>query len=184
MSAMLAIDPPGLFIPSLGDAPLGWSIALIVLLGPILFSLFSWQRRRGRWSYFFTQWRSSGFWLLWCGTLVAAGGIFGLVGMAPTWQDRWTDWYITATTAANPDRLGLGWLRHLEREYALILQAATAGIFLFGAAAVLLGLTGLARRMAAFRSDPDAWLVTSPESQKVPAVQRGRWGRRFERTSR
>ncbi len=170
----MAAHPPVLTIPSLGDAPLGWIMGIVALLGPIVFTVMSWQRRRGHWKYFFAQWRTVGFWLFWCGTVITAGGLFALIGIVPALQDQWNTWYVAAVTAVGADRVGLEWLNQVQGFYFLSLQFAAGAVFLSGATALLLGLSRLSRRMATFRVEPDAWLLAPPESAKVPAVRRGR----------
>ena len=167
IAAVSGPTPPLLAVPSLGDAWLGWITSIAILLGPTFFSLLSWHRRHGHWWYFLRQWNTLGFWLALIGSIAAASGMFGIMGLIPVWQTRWTDWFV-AIVAANPGYLTtLLWLQDVQREYVAILQLSAAIVFLVGAAGLVLGLSRLSRRMAVFRVGPDEWLVADADADAV-----------------
>jgi hypothetical protein len=165
--------PPQLAIPSFMDAILGWLMALVVLFGPLLLVLGSWQRRHGRWWYLFSQWNTLAFWLLIGGSLVGALGMFGLIGAVPAWQANWNAWYL-ALVRANPtaDSNVLAWLQGAQQQYAFALQVTSSIIFLLGAAGIAIGQSRMARRMTFFqRAGSDDWLV-SPAEEPTTATAR------------
>ena len=163
--------PPQLFLPSFTDAILGWIMALMVLLGPLLLVLTSWQRRHGRWWYLFSQWNTLAFWLLLSGSLMGALGMFGLIGAVPAWQANWNAWYLDLFRA-NPtaDSNLLTWLQTGQQQYAFALQVTASIVFLLGAAAIAVGQSRMARKMPFFqRAGSDDWLV-SPAEAPTPAT--------------
>jgi hypothetical protein len=165
--------PPQMFIPSFTDAILGWIMAFVVLLGPLLLVLASWQRRHGRWWYLFTQWNSLPFWLLLGGSIVGAIGMFGLIGAVPAWQADWNAWYLSIVRA-NPtaDADVLGWLQNSQQQYAFALQVSASIVFLLGAAAIALGQSRLARKMTFFqRAGSDDWLVSPAEAPSTATAR-------------
>ncbi len=165
--------PPQLFLPSFTDAILGWLMALVVLVGPLLLVLSSWQRRHGRWWYVFSQWNSLAFWLLLGGSLVGALGMFGLIGAVPAWQANWNMWYL-AIVRANPtaDANVLTWLQSGQQQFAFALQVTSSIVFLLGAAGIAIGQSRMARKMTFFqRAGSDDWLV-SPAEAPSPATAR------------
>lgn len=171
--ALTGTAPPQLFVPSLGDALLGWVMGLLVLGGPFALVLASWQRRHGRWWYLFTQWDTTAFWMLTLGSIVAAVGMFGLLGVVPAWQTAWNTWYLGIITG-NPgtDTTVFTWLQGIQAQYAFALQVTASIVFLLGAAAVAIGQSRLARKMAFFqRAGSDDWLV-SPAETPTPATTR------------
>jgi|GEM_PF-1956194 len=162
--------PPQLTIPSFDQAVLGWLLGLAVLLGPLVLSFMSWQRRKRQWWALLTQWRSLGFWLLLGGTLVAAMGMFGLLGIIPAWQAHWTAWYLDMVRL-NPsaDLTTLGWNTALQQQYAFALQVSTAIIFLVGLVLIFAGQQRLTRALMEFHGGPDDWLLTLPEQDSTAA---------------
>lgn len=162
---LVGAPPPSLFVPSLGEALLGWIMGVLVLFGPFVLVLASWQRRHGRWWYLFTQWNTSAFWMLVIGSGVAALGMFGLLGMIPAWQNNWADWYLgIITTNQGADPTVLDWLKSLQAQYAFGLQVTASILFLLGATGVVIGQSRLARKMAFFqRQGTDDWLVSPAE---------------------
>jgi hypothetical protein len=173
ISALTGAAPPQLFVPSLGDALLGWVMGVLVLAGPFALVLASWQRRHGRWWYLFTQWDTLAFWMLVVGSIVAAVGMFGLLGVVPAWQMAWNAWYLGVITS-NPgaDPAIFTWLQGMQQQYSFALQVTASIIFLLGAATVAVGQSRLARKMAFFqREGSDDWLV-SPAETPAPATTR------------
>jgi hypothetical protein len=172
--ALATTAPPDLFVPGLGDAFLGWLMGLIVLVGPFALVATSWQRRHGRWWYVFTQWNTTAFWLLTFGSIAAAAGMFSLLGMIPAWQTAWDDWYLLAYPGSQAvDATVYSWLQMTQREYAVALQVTASIIFLLGAAAVAVGQSRLARKMAFFqRQGTEDWLVAPAEAPATTAAAR------------
>lgn len=173
LAAIIGAPPPDLFWPSFTQAILGWVMGVLILGGPAALGIASWQRRHGRWWHFFAQWNSSAFWMVLIGSFVAAFGMFGLLGMIPAWQNAWNSWYL-GIVQSNPsaDPNVLTWLQTMQQSYALSLQVTAGIVFLLGAAAVAIGQTRLARRMALFRDrGPDDWLVSRAD---IPVVTESR----------
>lgn len=163
-----------LIIPSLGDAWLGWVTSIAILIGPAIFSVLSWRRRHGHWWYLLRQWKTLGFWLALLGSVVAAMGMFGIMGLIPVWQTRWTDWFEAIVATPGTDFSSLLWLQDVQRQYASILQISAALVFLVGATALVLGLSRLSRRMAVFRVGPDEWLVADADADAVKRTSNSR----------
>jgi hypothetical protein len=173
--ALTGSPPPELFIPSLGDALLGWLMGVVVLAGPFSLVAASWQRRHGRWWYIFTQWNTLAFWLLALGSIVAALGMFGLLGMIPAWQTTWNAWYLGIVTGnqGSADATVFTWLQGAQQQYAFALQVTASIVFLLGAAAAAIGQSRLARKMTFFqRKGTDDWLVSPAEAPTPTPVRR------------
>ncbi len=172
--ALIGASPPQLFVPSLLDALLGWVMGLLVLFGPFGLVLASWQRRHGRWWYAFTQWNTMAFWMLLGGSVIAAVGMFGLLGMIPAWQNAWNDWYLTIITN-NPgaDMTVLTWVKTTQEQYAFALQVTSSIVFLLGATGVVIAQSRLARKMAFFqRAGSDDWLISPAEAPANGSARR------------
>ncbi len=172
--ALAGSPPPELYLPSLGDALLGWIMGIAIMVGPFALVAASWQRRHGRWWYLFTQWNSLAFWLLVSGSVVAAVGMFSLLGMIPAWQTTWNAWYLSIVTAnqGSADANVFTWLQSVEQQYAFALQVTASIVFLLGAAAAAIGQSRLARKMSFFqRKGSDDWLV-SPAEEPAPTSLR------------
>lgn len=158
--------PPQLSLPSFGDAALGWLLGLAVFVGPIAFSIVSWQRKQHRWYAFFSQWHTLAFWMLLLGTSVAAIGMFGLMGVIPAWQTAWSAWYLAVFQQnTNTDLTTLVWNQAAQQQYAFALQITAALIFLGGATLIFLAVQRLARALVQSHVGPDDWLTAvGPDS--------------------
>ncbi len=167
--------PPQLFLPSPGQALLGWLMALAVLGGPLALVLASWHRRHGRWWFALSQWNTGAFWMTLVGALVAAAGMFALVGVVPAWQSAWSEWYLGVFTAnTGADLTPLAWLQAQQQQYAFALQISAGAVFLLGATGVIVGQSRLARKMQLYRrTGPDDWLVSSSNASGVGTSQSG-----------
>jgi hypothetical protein len=159
---------------------LGWFLGMALLAGPIALIALNWHRRHGHWWYFFWQWKSLAFWLLWVGSLAAGVGIFALLGIIPAWQDSWTTWYLanlTSFVARNPtaDLSALGWIATMQHQYMFALQATASLVFLLGSGAVAVAQARMGRLLATFRrAGPDDWLVAPAAEEPSPAQSANR----------
>lgn len=180
MFATLALalleNPPQPVMPSLADGLIGWMLGLAVLVGPLTLVTISWRRRHGQWWACLTQWNTAAFWMVLLGTLIAAAGIFSLIGVIPAWQTHWNAWYIEVlTSGSGADPAALLWLQTFQSQYAFALQICAASVFLFGAASVVLGQMRLARRLMDFSpAGPDDWLVAPAATEGPMSSQAGR----------
>ncbi|HKD74590.1 MAG TPA: hypothetical protein VKB76_03815 [Ktedonobacterales bacterium] len=161
--------PPQLAIPTPGQATLGWIMALAVFFGPLVLNFVSWRRRRRRWWAFITQWHTIGFWGLFLGAIIAAAGMFTLMGVIPAWQSDWNTWFtnifVQNNASSADDRAILLMNQTIQQQYAFALQVAAAIVFFVGALSVFLGQQRLARRMMEFHEGPDDWLVAPPDTE-------------------
>jgi uncharacterized membrane protein len=166
--------PPALTIPSFGAAFLGWILSIALLLGPFAYMAISWQRRNGsRWSLF-SQWRTRAFWGLISGSVMAAIGLFMLVGVIPFWQAQYATWHLNLVQRNPSSNLTVvDWNTAYLQQYIVLLQIGAAASFLSGTVLIGLGQTRLSRRMVRFRQrGPDDWLVASPDTGRMP-IQHG-----------
>ena len=165
MAQVTGNSPPQLLVPSFGQATLGWLMGVAVLLGPLVLSGLSWRRRRRHWWSLLTQWNTAAFWILLLGSIIAALGMFMLIGAIPSWQSSWNDWYVNVVAQnTSGDRTTLAWNEILQQQYAFALQVSAAIIFLLGAIGVFVGQQRLARKLAEFHEGPDDWLIAPPEA--------------------
>lgn len=157
--------PPQLLVPSFGQATLGWLMGAAVFLGPLVLSGLSWRRRRRHWWALLTQWNTTPFWILLLGAVIAALGMFTLIGIIPSWQSSWNDWFVNVVAQnTTADRTTLAWNEILQQQYAFALQVSAGVTFLLGAAGVYVGQQRLARKLAEFHEGPDDWLIAPPEA--------------------
>ena len=171
LTSITGAVPPQVIIPSFADAPLGWLIGVIVLLGPFAYMVYSWHKRNGRWLSLLSQVNTLSFWLYFTGSIIAAIGLFSLLGIIPAWQGNWESWHL-AIVKDNPgaDLTIIDWNVALHQQYAAILQICAAIAFVLGGAAIFLAQQRLVRRMSHFRRQgPDDWLVAMPDTGSMPA---------------
>ncbi len=171
--ALISGARPTIAIPSFGAAPFGWILGVILLIGPFFFMVFMWRRRTRLWWALFTQWNALSFWLLIFGSIIAAIGIFILIGVIPAWQNELAQWSL-ALTSNNPgaDLTPLQWIQNLQNQYTFVMQMGAATLFLAGSAAIMVSEPRLARRLTKFSlGGPDDWLLAPPDTGKNRAVQ-------------
>jgi hypothetical protein len=128
--------PPSLAIPPFFEALGGWLIGILLLVLPSAWLAYRSHSVLGHWSRYLAQWHRAAWWVELGGAGALAFGAFALLGVIPTWQNRWNAWYAatSANTSGNLDPLT--WLNDTQAHLAQLLRLG-AGMLMIGGIIVL-----------------------------------------------
>lgn len=161
----VSTPPPGLAVPSFGDAWAGWLMGLVAFLAPN--ALLAWRSHTwlGHWARFLAQWRHRSWWAVVIGSTSLAIGTFFLLGALPAWENHWRLWTNAANANGQPDAQVLAWMDQLHEQDLQIIQIGSLAALIGGAVILIIGAVYYMRRVLVRRkavTPTSDWMMAPP----------------------